>query len=256
MTFAAVLAWPRPRVVLADLRHELRPESSGMRILGSRPTAAWRCASAPGLLRHMRRANQPAEAGLIITRRTQATGRSGASHEVRSPTAFTGPARLSAGATCRTSRFGLCRPFSVGRRPLRVYADGPLNRPSLVLPAARVNRPGGSRASGRSSAATACHGSFILRSCESRCSGPVFWQPWLGLAGRAPPSEAFAFLARSRRRSWGLLVLRSVAPTRGSADHRPTQPTCRSSAHRPDVFCSGAPPGNLERWFPGRQRSA
>jgi len=82
---------------------------------------------------------------------------------------------------------------------------------------------------------------------ESRCSGPVP-QAWLGLAGRAPPSAMhFSHVPATLMGFSGsfAVLLRSD----GSADDRPTQPTCRSSPHR-RWFCAGALLGSLDVVFP------
>lgn len=97
---------------------------------------------------------------------------------------------------------------------MRVYADDPLNQPS-VESAVHVMVPDESE-SGRSPAIAAGGGSFIMRSLPfARRSVPASLA-WLGLAGRAPPSEPH-FLARAGDAHGVLLVLRSLAPTRESA---------------------------------------
>lgn len=82
-----------------------------------------------------------------------------------------------------------------------------------------------------------CDGSFILRSSESRCSGPV--SASLAWPGRSCASFGDAIHtpgdAHGVRRSFAVLLR-----PRGSANDGSTQPTCRSSPHHPDGFVRGA----------------
>lgn len=57
--------------------------------------------------------------------------------------------------------------------------------------------------------------------------------------GRSCASFGDAFLTRTGDAHGVQWVLRSIAPSDGSADNRPTQPTCRSSPHHPVVFVPG-----------------